>query len=104
MHPDGEKLATYRAGQYRADMVYIVGDWREHGIRAARFAPCPHCGSAVSGRERTLTAASRFGPKVFRHAQCSNPDCGWTYSREGGTREEFVSAVNRRWRGTEGIR
>lgn len=48
MRLDGEKLATCRPGQYRADMDYRAEEWRKRGLRAARFAPCPHCGSAVS--------------------------------------------------------
>ena len=93
---DGDNAATYRPGQWRAGMDYDGAVWRDHSIRAERFAPCPHCGSAVSGRERTLSAAHRFGPAVFRRAECTNPDCGWAYWHTGGTRDEFVQLVNRR--------
>ena len=99
---DGDKAATCRPGQWRAEMDYDSAYWRDHSIRAARFAPCPHCGSAVSGRERTLSAAHRFGPEVFRRAECKNPECGWAYQRTGGTRDGFVAAVNRRSAGAGG--
>ena len=70
---DGDNAATYRSGQWRAGMDYDGAVWRDHSIRAARFAPCPHCGSAVSGRERTLSAAHRFGPLVAHAPYTINP-------------------------------
>lgn len=94
-YTDGDGLATYRQGQPSVGMSYEPEQWRERGIRAARFRPCPHCGGAVLARERVLTA-SRFGPAVIRRAMCSNPACGWVYMRTGGTRDEFVRAVNER--------
>ena len=86
---------TKRPGVMRAALDYDDGYWIERGIRAARFLPCPHCGSAVAARERTLLGGP-IGPAVFRRAECVNPDCYWRYSQEGGTREDFVRAVNAR--------
>lgn len=86
---------TKRPGVLRAGMDYDAASWIERGIRAARFLPCPHCGSAVTARERTLLQ-SPIGPAVFRRAECVNPACRWSYNKEGGTREDFVRDVNRR--------
>lgn len=94
-YTDGDGLATWRHGQPSIQMDYAPEQWHVRGIRAARFKPCPHCGGAVLARERVLEA-SRFGPAVIRRAECSNASCGWVYMRTGGTREEFVRAVNER--------
>lgn len=94
-YTDGDGLATWRNDQPSIRMDYEPEQWRERGIRAARFKPCPHCGGTVIARERVLMA-SRFGPAVIRRAECSNASCGWVYMRTGGTREDFVRAVNER--------
>lgn len=86
---------TKRPGVLRAALDYDKGYWIERGIRASRFLPCPHCGGAVLAKERTLLQ-SPIGPAVFRRAECSNLACRWSYSKEGGTREEFVRDVNTR--------
>ena len=100
-YTDGDGLAMWRPGQTSIAMDYEPEQWRERGIRAARFKPCPHCGGAVLARERVLEA-SRFGPAVIRRAECGNASCGWVYMRTGGTREEFVRAVNERRSGERG--
>lgn len=82
-------------------MNYRAEEWREKGIKARRFLPCPHCGSAVSGRERIWTSGETARQAVFREARCVNARCGWRYFKHEGSREEFVAEVNRR-RGTNG--
>lgn len=94
-YTDGDGLATRRPGQTSLAMDYEPEQWRERGIRAARFKPCPHCGGVVIARERVLMA-SRFGPAVIRQAACNNIACGWVFLRTGGTRDDFVRAVNER--------
>lgn len=84
-------------GRQVSGMLYHPEDWKEHSIRRRRFLPCPHCGSAVIGRERIWTSLySGGGQAVFREARCVNEACGWRYFKHEGTREEFVREVNRR--------
>lgn len=84
-------------GEMKSGMRYRAEDWREKSIRARRFEPCPHCGSAVTGRERIWTSPySGGGQAVFREAKCANEACGWHYFKHEGTRDEFVAEVNRR--------
>ena len=86
-------------GRRESGMRYRASDWREKNIRARRFAPCPHCGSAVSGRERIWTSPfDGGGQAVFREAKCVNAACGWRYFKHEGTRDEFVAEANRRIR------
>jgi len=80
----------------KGGMGYNAQDWTERGIRARRFLPCPHCGGAVSGRERIYTPPGGGLQAVFRSARCKTPGCGWRYFKHTGTREEFVAEVNRR--------
>lgn len=76
---------------------YNADEWREHGIKASRFKPCPHCGGAVAARERAYSPRHLSTPKVvFRSAYCVNDSCGWRYFRQGGSREAFVDEVNTR--------
>ena len=77
---------------------YRPEEWAEKGIKAKRFIPCPHCGCAVIARERRWTPRSGT-QMVFREARCASDDCGWRYFQHGGSREEFVAAVNRRGKG-----
>lgn len=84
------------AGRLVAASDYIKGQWREHSIRSARFAPCPHCGGAVSGRERRWNRWSTHETMVFFSARCTRVGCGWQYTAHSGTRDEFVAACNRR--------
>lgn len=89
-----------RSGTSRCSSGYRAREWRERGIRARRFLPCPHCGSAVTAKERVWTPPYCGGEAmIFRDARCVNPDCRWAYHRMGGTRDDFVSEVNRRNRG-----
>lgn len=86
-----------RRGRLLCSEGYSTQQWREHGIRARRFKPCPHCGSVVAARERVWTPPYASEAKlVFRDARCVNPDCQWAYHRMGGTREAFVAEVNGR--------
>lgn len=89
-------------GRQVSGMRYRPEEWREKGIRARRFLPCPHCGSAVSGRERIWTSPFGSGQAVFREAKCANAACGWRYFKHEGSREEFVAEVNRRIRYGDG--
>ncbi len=90
-------------GKKTSGMFYRPEEWREKGIRARRFLPCPHCGSAVIGRERIWTSPySGGGQAVFREAKCVNDRCGWRYFKHEGSREEFVAEVNRRIQHHEG--
>ena len=77
-------------------MEYIGAQWREHSIRAARFAPCPVCGGAVAGQERRWTRLSTGEHTVFYEARCLAEGCGYRYIAHEGTRDEFVAAANRR--------
>lgn len=83
-------------GRREGGTVYRASEWREKGIRARRFAPCPHCGSAVSGRERIWTPPRGGAQAVFREAKCTNASCGWRYFKHEGSREAFVAEANRR--------
>lgn len=83
-------------GRQVSAMRYRAEEWREKGIRARRFLPCPHCGSAVTGRERIWTSPTGGAQAVFREASCVNPRCGWHYYKHDGSREDFVAEVNRR--------
>ena len=83
-------------GRQTSGMAYRPEEWREKGIRARRFLRCPHCGSAVSGRERIWTSPHSGLQAVFREARCANADCGWRYFKHEGSRDEFVEEVNRR--------
>ena len=84
-------------GKQASAMRYRAEEWHEKGIRARRFLPCPHCGSAVTGRERIWTSPyAGGGQAIFREASCVNPDCGWRYFKHEGSREAFVREVNRR--------
>jgi len=83
-------------GRKQSGMAYNPEDWREHGIRARRFAPCPHCGASVSARERVWLPRGGTKSAIFREARCSNADCGWRYFGHDGSRDAFVAAVNRR--------
>ena len=83
-------------GMHKGGMAYRPEDWRERGIRARRFLPCPHCGCAVSGRERIYTPPGGGAQAVFRSAKCKNNRCGWRYFKHEGSREDFVAEVNRR--------
>lgn len=83
-------------GKQASGMAYRPEHWREKGIRARRFLPYPHCGSAVSGRERIWTSPFSDMQAVFREAKCANAACGWRYFKHEGSREEFVAEVNRR--------
>lgn len=84
-------------GQKASGMMYRPKEWHEKNIRARRFLPCPHCGSAVTGRERIWTSPySGGGQAVFREAKCADAACGWRYFKHNGSREEFVAEVNRR--------
>ena len=86
-----------RPGRMVSGFAYKSDEWREHGIRAKRFLSCPHCGSAVSGRERSWWPDGATEPgMVFRTATCVNRSCGWSYRNTGGGREEFIAEVNRR--------
>lgn len=86
-----------RPGRMVSGFAYQSEEWREHGIRAKRFEPCPHCGSAVSGRERSWwPAGATEAAMVFRTATCVNRSCGWSYRNTGGGREEFIAEVNKR--------
>ncbi len=89
-------------GKQASGMAYRPGEWREKGIRARRFEPCPHCGSAVSGRERIWTSPHSGLQAVFREAKCANAACGWRYFKHEGSREEFVAEVNRRIKDGDG--
>lgn len=81
---------------FSSGMNYRAEEWREKNIRARRFRPCPHCGSAVTGRERIWTSPVSGMQAIFREARCANAACGWHYFKHEGSREEFVSEVNRR--------
>jgi len=83
-------------GKHASGMFYRPEEWREKGIRARRFLPCPHCGSAVSGRERSWTSPHSGAQAIFREAKCANAVCGWRYFKHEGSREDFVAEVNRR--------
>ena len=86
-----------RPGRMVSGFAYKNDEWRERGIRAKRFLPCPHCGSVVSGRERSWwPAGATEAAMVFRTATCVNRSCGWSYRNTGGGREEFIEEVNRR--------
>lgn len=86
-------------GKQKSGMLYRPEQWRDRGIRARRFLPCPHCGSTVAGRERIWTSPyTGGGQAVFREAKCVNEACGWRYFKHDGTREDFVREVNRRIR------
>ena len=89
-------------GKQASGMMYRPEHWREKGIRARRFLPCPHCGSAVSGRERIWTSPHSGLQAVFREAKCANAACGWRYFKHEGSREEFVAEVNRRIKDGDG--
>lgn len=88
-------------GEMKSGMRYRAEEWRERGIRARRFEMCPHCGSAVTGRERIWTSPYGSAQAVFREAHCVNKGCGWRYFKHEGSREEFVAEVNRRIRSDE---
>ena len=75
---------------------YRPEEWRERGIRARRFRCCPHCGAAVSARERVWTPRSGGSTMIFREARCKGEGCGWRYVKHDGSRDDFVAAVNRR--------
>ena len=79
-----------------ARMEYIPAQWRDHGIRAARFLPCPVCGGAIAGRERRWTRVSTGETAVFFEARCLRTGCGYRYVAHEGTRDAFVAAANRR--------
>lgn len=83
-------------GNHVSGMFYRPDEWREKGIRARRFRPCPHCGSAVTGRERIWTSPMSGLQAIFREARCANAACGWHYFKHEGSREEFVAEANRR--------
>ena len=84
-------------GEMKSGIRYRPEEWHEKSIRTRRFRHCPHCGSAVLGRERIWTSPySGGGQAVFREAKCVNDACGWRYFKHEGTREEFVCEVNRR--------
>ena len=83
-------------GRQVSAMRYHAAEWREKNIRARRFLPCPHCGSAVTGRERIWTSPVSGMQAVFREARCTNDGCGWHYYKHDGSREAFVAEVNRR--------
>ena len=83
-------------GKQASAMRYRAEEWSEKGIRARRFLPCPHCGCAVSGRERIWTSPVSGAQVVFREARCVNTRCGWHYFKHDGSREEFVAEANRR--------
>ena len=85
-----------RPGYPAGCMEYIGAQWREHGIRAVRFAPCPVCGGTVAGRERRWTRLSTGEHTVFYEARCLCDGCGYRYIAHEGTRDEFVAAANRR--------
>ena len=51
---------------------------------------------AIMSTLTALAVSLLIGPAVIRRAECSNASCGWVYMRTGGTREEFVRAVNER--------
>ena len=65
-----------------------------------------HPGAAFSGvpalRQRSdragayLDVAGSGMQAIFREARCANAACGWHYFKHEGSREEFVSEVNRR--------
>ena len=84
-------------GKQQSGMAYRAEDWKARGIRKKRFRPCPHCGSAVVGKERIWTPPYSGAPQaVFREAHCMNEACGWRYFKHEGTREEFIAETNRR--------
>lgn len=85
-----------RGGWTAGSTAYNPAHWREHGIPAHRFVPCPHCGGAVAGRERRW---KKYGgePVVFFEAHCLS-GCGWHYFAHEGSRDDFVEAANRRYR------
>lgn len=85
-----------RPGYPAGCMEYIGAQWKEHAIRAARFAPCPVCGGAVAGRERRWTRLTTGEHTVFYEARCLREGCGYRYIAHEGTRGEFVAAANRR--------
>lgn len=88
---------TDRPGRRVCSSNYRPGEFRERGVRARRFAPCPHCGAAVAARERVWTPPYAGGTSmVFREARCVNGTCGWHYFKTGGSREAFVAETNRR--------
>lgn len=89
-------------GKKISGMAYKLEEWREKNIRARRFLLCPHCGSAVVGRERIWTSPYGSVQAVFREAKCVNDRCGWRYFKHEGSREEFVAEVNRRIQHHEG--
>lgn len=89
-------------GNHVSGMFYRPEEWREKGIWARRFKPCPHCGSAVTGRERIWTSPHSGLQAIFREAKCANAACGWHYFKHEGSREEFVAEVNRRIERGEG--
>ncbi len=85
-----------RPGKMETASDYKSEEWKDRGIRARMFRPCPHCGGAVSARERIWTPPySDAQAMIFRQARCTRK-CGWGFARMGGSREDFVAAVNRR--------
>ena len=91
MRDDREGRAARTGGA-----LYDPSEWRERGIRARRFKPCPHCGAAVTARERVWTPWHGTTSMVFREARCVNSGCGWRYFKHNGSREEFVAEANQR--------
>lgn len=85
-----------RPGQQMCSSDYRPGEFTERGIRARRFADCPHCGAAVTARERVWTPPYIGGQTRSREARCVNASCGWHYFKTGGSREDFVAEVNGR--------
>lgn len=88
-----------RPGRSVCSSDWRPGEFTERGIRARRFAGCPHCGAAVTARERVWTPPYTGGrTMIFREARCENAGCGWHYFKTGGSREDFVAEANRRSR------
>ena len=91
-----ERREAGRPGEFASGFDYRKEDWTEHGIKARRFSPCPHCGSAVRGIERVWKRPGETQKTAFREATCVREGCGWHYFRTGGSREDFIEEANRR--------